>query len=125
MYPCSTLVRKILFLLGSNLLIRESTYIRFLYYAPPGTYIAVQKKPAVRGSWEIQGIDGLYLGQALHHYYCFEVLVNNTANSLTEDTVEFLLHHITVTFISSAENYIEAAEQLAHALLNPLPGAPL
>ena len=40
--------------------------------SPPGTRVVVHEKPAVRGSWEIWGIDGWYLGHFLHHYRCFE-----------------------------------------------------
>ena len=92
--------------------------------APPGTCVVVHEKPEVRGSWEIQGIDGWYLGHALYHYRGFEVFENNTAHSRIADTVENFPHNFNNTFQSSSDNAIEAEKQLAHALQNPAPSAP-
>ena len=54
-----------------------------------GTRIVVHKKPTVRGGWEIRGIDGWYLSEALHHYQCFEVFENNNAHIRIAYTVDF------------------------------------
>ena len=86
--------------------------------------MVVHEKPAVFGSWEIWGIDGWYLGHALHHYRCFEFFLNNTAHSRIVDTIEFSPHHFTMPFTSSSDNAMEAAKQLAHDLQNPAPTAP-
>ena len=93
--------------------------------APPGTHVVVHKKPAVCGSWEIQRIDGWYMVHALHHYRCFEVFANNTALIRIADTVDSFPHHFTIPFQSSVDNAIEVAKQLAHALQNTYPRAPL
>ena len=92
--------------------------------APPGTRVVVHENPAVRGSWLIRGIGGWYLCNALHHCICFEVFVNNTAQSRISDTVEFFPHHFTMPFPSSEDNAIEEAEQLARDLQNIAPISP-
>ena len=66
--------------------------------APPGNPIVVHEKSAFFGSKAIQGIDGWYLGQALHHYRCFEVFSRNTTHSRIADNVEFSLYPSTMPF---------------------------
>ena len=64
--------------------------------APLGTRVVLHEKQAVRISWEIRVIDVWYLGQALHHYRCFEVFAKNTDHSCISDTVKFpaSLYHV-------------------------------
>ena len=80
--------------------------------APPGTSTFVHEKPAVCGSWEIWGIDGWYLGQALHHYRCLEVFTNNTLHIWISDTVEFsrinlpwIFHHQQTMLLNQQNNF--------------------
>ena len=65
------------------------------HIAHPGARIVVHKKTIVPRSWSIQGFDGWYLGQARHHYRCFEVFSHNTEHSRIADTVNFFasLYH--------------------------------
>ena len=93
--------------------------------APPRTFMVVHEKPDVCRRWEIWGIHGWYLGHALHHYICFEVLANNTARIHIANTVEFSPHDLTIPFSSSSDNTIEAAKQLAHDLQNQSKSASL
>ena len=91
----------------------------------PGTCVVVHKKTAVCGRWEIRDIDGWYLVHALHYYKCFEFFENNKDPSRISDIVEIFLHHFNMPFPLSTDKSIVSAKQLAHALQNTDPSAPL
>lgn len=38
--------------------------------APPGSPILIHNKPSTRKSWAPHGVEGFYIGPALHHYRC-------------------------------------------------------
>ena len=43
--------------------------------APPGCKIVVHEPPNKRGTWDIHGVDGWYLGMAPDHYRCHRVYI--------------------------------------------------
>ena len=46
--------------------------------APAGTRVLAYESPAQRSSWASHGIPGFYIGPALSHYRCFQVLRKKT-----------------------------------------------
>ena len=58
--------------------------------AQPGTKTIAYIKPAVRGSWELNGEQGWYIGLALYHYCCVTVYIPKKKAPRVCHTVNFL-----------------------------------
>ena len=91
---------------------------------PPGTKIIVHEKPQQRASWAPHGVDGWYLGPALHHYRCYRTYIIKTAAERIADTVEFFPEHIPMPKTSSTDRVVHAARELSDALQHPHPATP-
>ena len=55
--------------------------------APVGTRVTIYVDPATRGSWEPHGVRGFYLGPAMEHYRCYNVLVEKTRGIRVSDSL--------------------------------------
>lgn len=60
--------------------------------APPGIKVLVHEKPNQRGSWAPHGVEGWYVGPAMHHHRCYDVLVKATKRVRTTDTLSWHPH---------------------------------
>ena len=58
---------------------------------PIGFRVLIHNKPSTRASWAFRARDGFYVGPALLHYLCFQVVDTTTKYTLISDTIEF--HH--------------------------------
>jgi hypothetical protein len=56
--------------------------------APIGCRVLIHAKPGVRRSWDFRAKQGFYVGPALDHYRCWE-LVKADTKKVISDTVEF------------------------------------
>lgn len=54
---------------------------------PAGTAIVIHDKPSARGTWQVHGTPGFYLGPALHHYRSHRCLSSHTGMERNSDTV--------------------------------------
>ena len=77
--------------------------------APPGTRVLLHEKPNQRSSWAPHGVDGWYIGPALHHYRCFTVFVPATGATRVVDTVEFFPSKVAMPNTSSTDIIKRAA----------------
>lgn len=55
--------------------------------APIGVKVVIHEKPGQRPSWAPHGVEGWYLGPALHHYRCFRVIAQRTMAERVSDTL--------------------------------------
>lgn len=60
--------------------------------APPGIKVLVHEKPAQRTSFAPHGIEGYYVGPALHLNRCYTCYIPSTGKTRITDTVQFIPH---------------------------------
>ena len=66
-----------------------SFYYNFAPLAPPGTKAVIHEKPGARGTWDLQGTKGWYIGGAPKHYQCWTIYIAKTEAERVSCTVEF------------------------------------
>ena len=93
--------------------------------APVGKKLIVHEKPQSRLAWSPHGIDGWYLGPAMHHYRCYRVWTKYTRSERIADTLTCFPTLVEMPKTSSADAAVVAAQQLTAALRNPSPATPL
>lgn len=86
--------------------------------------MVVHEESDKRGTWQLHGINGWYVGPAINHYQCWRTYITSTRAERIADTVQFFPHGTCMPYISSAEAATRAALQLAEAIKNPAPAAP-
>jgi hypothetical protein len=57
--------------------------------APMGCRVLIHAKPSVRQSWDYRAKQGFYVGPALNHYRCYELVKSDTKQKVISDTVQF------------------------------------
>jgi hypothetical protein len=57
--------------------------------APVGCRVLIHAKPGTRRSWDYRAKQGFYVGPALDHYRCFELVKSETKQKVISDTVQF------------------------------------
>ena len=67
--------------------------------APPGTHVIIHEKPAQHQTWAPHGIDGWYVGPALHHYQCHCIWIPSTQSEHIADGHQFTLVSIQSYYI--------------------------
>ena len=80
--------------------------------APIGTRVIIHERAQDRGSWEVHGKEGFYVGPKLDHYRCFEILVTETGSTRITDTVAWFPQHCTMPGASLLERFTEAMKEL-------------
>ena len=92
---------------------------------PPGTKVIVHEKPTQRGTWSPHGIEGWYVGPAMHHYRNFIVYIPSTRTTRITETLAWLPSKVIMPTASSSDIAIAAAYDLTQALLHPSPASAL
>jgi hypothetical protein len=57
--------------------------------APMGCRVLIHAKPSTRRSWDYRAKQGFYVGPALDHYRCYELVKSDTKQKVISDTVQF------------------------------------
>jgi hypothetical protein len=83
---------------------------------PPGSRIIAHAKGATRRSWDFRGIEGFYIGPAMHHYRCYTLLRHNTLAPVVSDTVIFRHHTLTLPAITTEDRIIHCLCALTTAI---------
>ena len=86
---------------------------------PPGTKVMAHIHPDKRGSWELNGEVGWYVGPALNHYYCLEVYFLRTCETRYCDMVEFIPHSIPFPIVKLKDFLIQAVTNIIIILMQP------
>jgi hypothetical protein len=92
--------------------------------APPGIKVVIHERHDTRKSWDPHGATGWYIGEAPHHYRCWNIYVTKTNAECIGDTVECFPQHGKMPTLSSRNTAIKAAIQLTDALQHPYPAGP-
>ena len=87
--------------------------------APPGTKVIVHVDPSVRGSWELNGEQGWYVGPALNHYRCVTCYFPRTRTTRICETVTFIPHEIPFPEVKIADHLRQAADDIVTILKQP------
>ena len=87
--------------------------------APPGTKVIVHLDPKIRGTWELHGDVGWYVGPALDHYRCVECYFPRTKTTRICDTVTFVPHEIPIPKLSLEDHLRQAADDIVDILTHP------
>ena len=93
--------------------------------APVGTKVIVHEKPQSRPAWSPHGVNGWYLGPAMHHYQCYRVCTKYTRSICIADILTWFPTLVEMPKTSSADDAVVAVQQLTAALQNPSPTMPL
>jgi hypothetical protein len=57
--------------------------------APMGCRVLIHAKPSIRRSWDYRAKQGFYVGPALNHYRCYELVKFDAKQKVISDTVQF------------------------------------
>ena len=89
--------------------------------APPGTRVIAYLDPTQRGTWDLNGEVGWYVGPAMNHYRCVEIYFTRTRTTRVCDTVRFFPHEIPFPQVTTADHLKQAASDIVYLLKNPAP----
>ena len=87
--------------------------------APPGTRIVAHIKANNRGSWELNGEKGWYVGRAKDHYRCVECYFPSTRSTRPCDTVTFFPTTIPFPQVGLTDHLRQAANDIVTILTQP------
>ena len=87
--------------------------------APPGTKVIIHSNPTKRASWDLNGVNGWYVGPSMKHYRCVRCYIPKTRSIIDADTVEFFPHRIPFPAFTLKDFLHQAATDITSILLNP------
>ena len=87
--------------------------------APPGTKVIVHRDAAVRGTWDLNGEQGWYVGPAPNHYRCVKCYFPKTRSTRVCETVTFFPHEIPFPQVRLQDHLKQAAEDIITILTQP------
>ena len=87
--------------------------------APPGTKVVAHMLPSTRGTWELNGEVGWYVGPALKHYRCVTCYFPKTRSTRVCETVTFFPHKIPFPQVSLRDHLKQAAQDIVTLLASP------
>lgn len=87
--------------------------------APPGTKVVAHVSTDKRGTWELNGEQGWYVGPSLSHYHCVQCYFPRTRDVRDCDTVEFFPHAIPFPRVTLNDHLKQAATDIISILSNP------
>ena len=87
--------------------------------APPGTKVVAHIDTTKRGTWELNGEVGWYIGPALDHYRCVTCYFPRTRTTRVCETVTFIPHDIPFPKVTLKDHLQQAAEDIIKILTHP------
>jgi hypothetical protein len=93
--------------------------------APPGMNVMVYEPVNQRGSWGSHATEGHYIGPALESYRCYKIYTPSTRATRISDTVVWFPEQIPMPGANSTKIIAQSLQDIAAALTNPSPNAPL
>ena len=88
--------------------------------APPGTKIVAHIAPTTRGTWDLNGEVGWYVGPATNHYRCVTCYFPKTRATRVCETVTFFPHEIPFPQVKLQDHLRQAADDIV-TILTSLP----
>ena len=87
--------------------------------APPGTKIVAHMKPDQRGTWELNGDVGWYVGPSMNHYRCVKCYFPRTRSVRDCDTVTFFPTVVPFPEVKLRDYLKQAATDIVTLLARP------
>ena len=87
--------------------------------APPGTKIVTHIKPNNRGTWELNGEVGWYVGPSMRHYRCVKCYFPRTKTDRDCDTVTFFPTSVPFPQVKLVDFLKHAATDIITILTSP------
>ena len=87
--------------------------------APPGTKVVVHIDSKVRGTWELNGDIGWYVGPAMDHYRCVTCYFSRTRTTRICETVTFFPHNVPFPKVTTTDYLKQAADDIVTILTSP------
>ena len=87
--------------------------------APPGTKIIAHKDKGIRGSWDLNGESGWYVGPAMEHYRCITGYFPRSRRTRICDTVTYFPHEIPFPKVTLEDHLKQATSNIIDILTNP------
>jgi len=89
--------------------------------APLGTKVIAHISPDKRGTWDLNGEQGWYVGLSLSHYRCVQCYFPQIRDVRDCDMVEFFPHKILFPRVLVNDHLKQAAMDIISILSNPTP----
>jgi hypothetical protein len=89
--------------------------------APVGCRVLIHTKPAMRRSWDYRAKHGFYIGLALDHYRCYELVKSETKHKVISNTISFRHSYLQIPGVSADDKIINGLQVMAGALQNTPP----
>ena len=109
----------------SNPNLSANAYIHGLFnfaatpLAPPGTKVVAYLDTTQRGTWDLNGEPGWYVGPAMQHYRCVLCYFPQTRTTRVCNTVAFFLHTTPFPKVTLSDHLRQAADDIIHLLTHP------
>eukprot|EP00957_Ditylum_brightwellii_P178870 13624768-Ditylum_brightwellii.AAC.1 len=84
--------------------------------APLGAKVLVHIKPNKQATWGYHVLPGWYIGPAMWHYRCYEVMMKSTGAKRITDTVHFHHHNVVMLTVTQADQILKATKDLNEAI---------
>jgi hypothetical protein len=89
--------------------------------APIGYRVLIHAKPGVRWSWNFRAKHGFYVGPALDHYRCWELVKSDTKQKVISDTVEFWRAYLQIPAVSAEDKILNELQVMVGSMQNAPP----
>ena len=83
---------------------------------PIGCRVLIQNIPSTSASWAFRAHDGFYIGPALKHYHCFQVVNTATKDLLISKTVELRHDYLEQSTFTHEDRLLHALHFISSAL---------
>ncbi len=89
--------------------------------ATVGCRVLIHAKSAMCQSWDYRAKHGFYIGPALDHYRCYELVKSETKQKVISNTVKFRHAYLQIPAVSADDKIINGLQVMAGALQNAPP----
>jgi hypothetical protein len=86
-----------------------------------GCRVLIHAKPSVCRSWDYRAKQGFYVGPALDHYRCYELVKSNTKQKVISDTVRFRHAYLQIPAVSAEDKIRNGLQVMVGSMQNAPP----
>jgi hypothetical protein len=83
---------------------------------PTGCKVLIHNKAGLRKSWDYRCKEGYYVGPALQHYRCYQVISKDSGALTISDVVKFKHHYLPEPTMSVEDKLLHAVQAINHTL---------
>jgi hypothetical protein len=89
--------------------------------APMGCRVLIHAKPSTRPSWDYRAKQGFYVGPALNHYRCYELVKSDTKQKVISNTVQFRHAYLQIPAVSLEDKILNGLQVMVGSMQNAPP----